>query len=395
MTPSDVQVAEFAQLFDFFERLASRRARKSRTDASTAADDISTAPLPKDLVPVAKRLSTIVPTARKVDEYPATRPRRNTLASVLDRKASPMTLRPSDEGSDDEDDDASLAKFPLASKYPFTFKLMVHKLYRKDDWAKTVKEMLMKSKNEFKSLAEVKQEDAKTRAEEKEGEQEEQENRGRAEGGSVQVKVDTQPRARHNSGVSRVRQRSHSVVGVRRNSMMVTTPVIATPRSPVAGTAPRPDVRALKKRCVGRRRSMSMSGPMNGEETSPLSKGKLKGTWVYNSAVSYSERPTSARTPESLPFQPPPSPTEPLSRNRPMSWTPMMPLSAGFNDEKATRRGSLGGNMSFSPNLMSVSSVRKAKDGNLAARRRSAMLSGAEHVEAEEEKRPVKRPFLG
>ncbi|PPR03786.1 hypothetical protein CVT24_007528 [Panaeolus cyanescens] len=388
MTPSDAKVAEFAQLFDFFEKLASRRSRKSKQDASTISEEIREAPLPKDLVPVVKRLSTIVPAARKQDAYPTTRPRRNTMASVLDRKASSMSLKLSDESSD-EDEAASLAKFPLAKKYPFTFKLMLHKLYRKDDWAKAVKDMLTKSKNEYKSLAEKEQELENVVDE---GGKKDEDDTGMASNGSLQFKVGPPPRSRRNSFASGVRQRSQSAVGVRRNSMMVSSPISVTPRSPVPGTAPAPDVRAVKKRCVGRRRSMS--GPLNGDDASPLSNGKLKGTWVYNSAISYSERPASSRTPALLPFQPPPSPTEQLARYQQRE-SAHRPLSGGLDNIRVARRSSLGGAGNFTPTLMPISGVKQAKDGNLAARRRSAMLGTEGNEPSGEDKRPVKRPFSG
>jgi hypothetical protein len=49
-----------------------------------------------------------------------------------------------------------LGEFQLAEekKYPFTFKHMIHKLYKEDDWLRTVKEVLEKSKQDFKPLGE-------------------------------------------------------------------------------------------------------------------------------------------------------------------------------------------------------------------------------------------------
>ena len=58
-------------------------------------------------------------------------------------------MDPDDNSNEDRE---LLARFPLGKTYQFTFKLMVHQLYQVNEWAKTVKEMLEKSKMEFKPL---------------------------------------------------------------------------------------------------------------------------------------------------------------------------------------------------------------------------------------------------
>ena len=246
--------------------------------------------IPEELNPVLQKLSTII-SARNT----GTRPRRNTVASIISPTDNDKTT--SDDGSD-EDDEESLAKFPLADKkkYPFTFRLMVHKLYKKDDWARTIKEMLERSKNEFMSLAEK---EAVMRAKEKK----EQENQPPHEGDAgVRFKVGPIPaRGRRGSIAAGVRRRSYSVVGVGSKSYVAISPL---PKSP--GTGTQPEVRALKKRCIGRRKSMG--GPLNAGAEVATDTSKSRGTWVYDAAVSSAERPVPT-TFSTFPPAPPPSPT--------------------------------------------------------------------------------------
>jgi hypothetical protein len=285
MTSSSAETAEFARLFDFFERLASRCAQSS--DSDVPMDDLRSLPIPEELEPVIKSLSTIVgtskaPCSRALDS----RPRRNTVA------ATKCTLAA--DSDDNSDEDESFAKFPVGKRYPFTFKLMVHKLYRVDEWAKTVNEMLEKSKMEFKPLAEQ-----DTVAEEEKAEKE-QDDVTAVNKNTVHFKV----------GVSNGGGRRGSVVGQRSQSVVVLGTKIVRPTSPLPkslGSGGQREFRALKKRCVGRRRSMG--GPMNGESVG----GRITGdSWVYDAATSSAEHPA-------FPSAPLPPPTgilshQPLSR---------------------------------------------------------------------------------
>lgn len=259
MTASDSKTAEFARLFDLFERLASRKSRAINGEGHTTnLDDVRSLPVPSDLAPVVHSLASLVGTRKHREERlkkSGGRARRNTVASPG------MTLH--DIDSDDEDE-TSLAKFPLGKKYPFTFKMMLYKLYQLDDWAEKVKQVLEKSQIEYKPLAET----------------------GSEVGDQEGMEVEEKPsgRVHFKAGIAGggarrpyVRPRSHSVLVVGKCRDVGTGPI-----SP--GRAPRQAVleetRAVKKRCVGRRKSMS--GPLAVE----AEVGKIGGGWVYDAAVS-------------------------------------------------------------------------------------------------------------
>ena len=100
--------------------------------------------IPEELEPVTKSLSVIVGMSKSAcgtlgpDGQCNVPSANHTLAEDFD--------------SNFDEDNESLAKFPLGKRYPFTFKLMVHMPYRVDEWAKKVEQMLEKSKMVFKSL---------------------------------------------------------------------------------------------------------------------------------------------------------------------------------------------------------------------------------------------------
>lgn len=74
----------------------------------------------------------------------------------------PNNLNRQSETDDDEKNphaksrcsDESTKDFSVGEKYPFTFKLMIHKLYEADQWASKVKDALENSRRQFKPLAE-------------------------------------------------------------------------------------------------------------------------------------------------------------------------------------------------------------------------------------------------
>ncbi|KAJ7623237.1 hypothetical protein FB45DRAFT_991727 [Roridomyces roridus] len=140
---SDEKRAEFAKLFDLFEMLATRRSQVTVTQS--IVDDTCGIPIPADLEPVFHSLATVVP-PRSV------RPRRNTVAA-LGRTAT-YADDASDTDSDMDEEEKSLAKFPLGKTYAFTFKMMIHKLYQVDEWAQKVRDVLQRSQIEYKPLAE-------------------------------------------------------------------------------------------------------------------------------------------------------------------------------------------------------------------------------------------------
>ncbi|KAH7910309.1 hypothetical protein BJ138DRAFT_1153272 [Hygrophoropsis aurantiaca] len=209
ITRTNTKTAEFAKLFELFDRVATRR---SRGDVGIAIGREDIAAIPPEFAPVLKNLSTLlsIRAQRNQDRQikPTGRPRRNTVGAGVAEE---------------------LPSFPPEDRYPFTFKLMLHKLYDIGAWAEKVKSTVEASKEQFKPLAERIQEFS--------------------EENTRQLK----------KGVTRAR--SHSVIGAPKS-----------PRAALGRVVPAEPSRALKKRCVGRRKSMS--GPMAG------------AGWVYDAAVS-------------------------------------------------------------------------------------------------------------
>ncbi|KAJ7898403.1 hypothetical protein B0H13DRAFT_2337453 [Mycena leptocephala] len=136
--------------------------------------------------------------------------------------------------------------FPLGKTYTFTFKMMIHKLYQVDEWAQKVRDVLKKSQIEYKPLAE--REEVK------------------------KVETDASPVA-----AGRVHFKAEPFH--RRPSK-----IAANARAPSAAltvaTTVQDDVRAVKKRCIGRRKSVS--GPLS--PASPIGEG-----WIYDAAISSAE----------------------------------------------------------------------------------------------------------
>jgi len=135
-------------------------------------------------------------------------------------------------------EDVGSPTFPLEEHHPFTFKLMLHKLYNVDEWAEKVKSAVEASKEQFKPLAERMQE-------------------------VVRDATGKERAAKRNVG----RARSQSVLNTKSKGKAVSREHIP-PSSPPAGDFSR----VLKKRCVGRRKSIS----------EPLA----RGVWVYDAAIS-------------------------------------------------------------------------------------------------------------
>ncbi|KAI0048736.1 hypothetical protein FA95DRAFT_1006909 [Auriscalpium vulgare] len=169
------KTAEFARLFYFFDKLTQPRTSDATAPVPQVASNTSADTeewFPKDIAPLLEKLSSIlakdVPqgaeeelseslaetsntpitavkptfdipsqpsTIRQVPSTP-TRPRRNTVATPT-HTAMPKTH----------------ARFPLGEKrYPFTFKMLLHKLYDLDGWATKVREVLAASQEQFRPL---------------------------------------------------------------------------------------------------------------------------------------------------------------------------------------------------------------------------------------------------
>ncbi|KAF9244108.1 hypothetical protein BU15DRAFT_86074 [Melanogaster broomeanus] len=243
VTQANSKTAEFARLFDLFDRVASRRARAIAGDTPEviSADDI--AGVPAEFAPVLNNLSTILSIRalrdeepRRAQQKPTGRPRRNTVAiapSTVDGGAPVQDLERCD-GAEAVDSPS----FPLGERYPFTFKLMLHKLYDLDEWAEKVKNAVEASKSQFKPLAERFQNVVRE--------------------ATGKEKVEKRRVAR---------SRSHSVLGSGAKSKLS-----IAPRPPPTSSACPEVSRVLKKRCIGRRKSL----------------GGLMSTnvWVYDAAIS-------------------------------------------------------------------------------------------------------------
>ncbi|KAJ3931197.1 MAG: hypothetical protein NXY57DRAFT_1081395 [Lentinula lateritia] len=235
--------AEFAHLFELFEKLASRRTRATDIGESPVMDDTHILSIPLDLQPVFRNLATLV-TPRTISAS-GRRGRRNTVAV------------PSGSSDIDADTDTeSVAKFPMGKQYPFKFKMMLHKLYELDDWGKKVREVLERSQKEYKPLAE-------TVSHPESGDN------ARGEDGGVEgVHLGIE------SGVKSPRKRTGRPRGHTVTSSSGGTWKETVSRS--VGVQPRDDERTVKKRCVGRRKSMNgLIGDLP--------------NWVFNATVASSE----------------------------------------------------------------------------------------------------------
>ncbi|KAH9962680.1 hypothetical protein BC827DRAFT_1266925 [Russula dissimulans] len=181
------QSAEFARLYYFFEKLTQPRSRGTIQDqesASIGTTSTTDGPVPEDIAPLLKNLSAILTKDEPVDadapgaseaqvsipEAPMT-----ALASTFGTCSSPPSLPPAStdpisadhasltrprrntvavSGPSGSDLGRMQTRFPLREKrYPFTFKLLLHKLYDLEDWAAKVREVLAASQETFRSLS--------------------------------------------------------------------------------------------------------------------------------------------------------------------------------------------------------------------------------------------------
>ncbi|KAG2071632.1 hypothetical protein BDR04DRAFT_1015740 [Suillus decipiens] len=228
ITKTNPKAAEFARLFELFDRIATRRAKGS-TEPAISVDDIQS--VPAEFASVLKNLSTILSlrAQRKQERLHKLtgRPRSNTVG-----------VAPTTQNTVDVAQDAGNPTFPLGEHHPFTFKLMLHKLYNVDEWAEKVKSAVEASKEQFKPLAERMQEVTK-------------------EGIGKERVV----------GKNVARSRSQSVINPKSKGK-----ALSREQAPVSLARANDFGRVLKKRCVGRRKSIN--GPLAG------------GVWVYDAAIS-------------------------------------------------------------------------------------------------------------
>ncbi|KAH9987146.1 hypothetical protein BJV74DRAFT_796597 [Russula compacta] len=292
--------AEFARLYYFFEKLTQPRSRggipnqdQESMSRKTTADGLGT--VPEDIAPLLKNLSAILTKDDPADgdhlETPmtalastfaqssspprsahhpisdpvSTRPRRNTVAGPgPGDQTRPSTRTPVDQQRQSRR--VQTRRFPLGEKhYPFTFKLLLHKLYDLEEWAAKVQGVLAASQEQFRSLSSSSHRPVAPAA-----------------GGLARPVLPGPPPpprflAHSLSPSPTRRRRAQSVLS--KTKANDAAPTITTTRSGPASPKPKPSKpsqpsRAVKKRIVNRRRS-----------TNGLGVGKM-GEWMYDVAVS-------------------------------------------------------------------------------------------------------------
>jgi hypothetical protein len=197
-TTSYEKSAEFARLYYFFEKLTQPRSRERIQDQESTLSRGTTTdgPVPEDIAPLLKNLSAILtkgepedgdalatgetqvsipetpmtalvstfpntslppplqpPTLPNSADHASTRPRRYTVAGSSAQTQTQTQTGPSVRTSVGQSTVVHQTRFPLGVKrYPFTFKLLLHKLYDLEDWAAKVQEVLATSQEQFRSL---------------------------------------------------------------------------------------------------------------------------------------------------------------------------------------------------------------------------------------------------
>jgi hypothetical protein len=237
------------------------------TTASTPTFVVSPSPLPSSIPPP--------PTHAAPDNHATatTRPRRNTVAVL-------SSSRPIGHGLPSE------TRFPLREKrYPFTFKLLLHKLYDLEEWAAKVQQVLAASQEQFRPLNSAPPQPVAISTGgggDSRGGNNNNNNHPRSPGspttssrrttfsdslfGAAEPVLDS-PTTR--------RQRAQSVSKSKANESGARSgsgPAMARPSPPPP--PPPPSSRAVKKRIVNRRRSTNGLGV------------EKKGEWMYDAAVS-------------------------------------------------------------------------------------------------------------
>jgi hypothetical protein len=253
MIDTDTKTTEYAKLFDFFEHLAScSQQPRNATVVSPKDGDINddsghADPAQKIPAPLLKDLETFLATRVQHHTYPQPntihRPPRNTA------DPSPPPREPLNE--EDPSTEETVPRFPLEEKYPFTFKLMIHKLYELREWAAKVKEVVEKSQKQFKPLSEKEVDDRKSGGIAKEGPVVASERKG------------TMPLTskRSNLAMATAKTRDGTVV----------------PAVKPTGSGMRAGTVVLKKRCIGRRKSTG--GPSGNAN-------QVNVGWSYDAAAS-------------------------------------------------------------------------------------------------------------
>ncbi|KAG6374743.1 hypothetical protein JVT61DRAFT_4118 [Boletus reticuloceps] len=278
------KTAEFSRLFDLFDRVATRRTRALFGDASEVISEDDIANVPSEFAPVLRNLSTILSFRARRDEVharcaqpaPTTKPRHDTLTSTPSKKSPIEKSMPRVdviEPSNAVEQDTENPTFPLGERYPFTFKLMLHKLYDLDEWAEKVKDAVETSKSQFKPLAERVQNVTTKRNDVHP-----------ALGPSAKFKPPSTTKHPHSAAPSKDATTNVKERGERRTSVR---PFLGTsakfkppsvtrhPHSAALPTSKPEASRVVKKRCIRRRKSINC----------PMS----TSVWVYDAVISATE----------------------------------------------------------------------------------------------------------
>lgn len=292
--------AEFARLYYFFEKLTQPRSREGIQDqesTSSSREPTGDGPFPEDIAPLLKNLSAILtkepedrdapeadeaqvsipetpmtalaptfttcppppsPILPIISDHATTRPRRNTVAGSLTQPGPNLRTHLGQSVVHQ-----TRFKFPLRVKrYPFTFKLLLHKLYDLEDWAAKVQDVLAASQEQFRSLDSTPANSSS----------------GNGGGDGSGARSPSSPGVTFTSSLFGTassplespptrRRRTQSISRTKAND-------IATRSGPNATSRPPQPSRAIKKRIVNRRRSVIGLGI-----------GKM-GEWMYDAAVS-------------------------------------------------------------------------------------------------------------
>lgn len=272
---SEAKARELARLSNLFNRLAAWQLGGSAPSNS----DVQL-PMPDEFTSVLQNLSSIVNNQTPV--YTAAhRPRRNTMAMLPCETSQDSYSR-----GDVSNGLISPEPFPLMNEeYPFTFKHMIHKLYKRDIWAQTVKEVLERSKKDFKPLADKDSQKSHVWIDH------DAQNTSRRKSAMMPPGLGTAKRTSllaKGNGTRRLSQ------AVRHDMRAPLSPI--SPKDPFTSSHQAPtngeSIRALKKRCVGIRKSVSgiPSIYLDGD-VKPEDSGKKGGSFVYASSVSSTEGP--------------------------------------------------------------------------------------------------------
>lgn len=288
----DDKSAEFARLYYFFEKLTKPRSHGRCPSDESESHEI----VPEDIAPLLKNLSAILTKDGPIDEDASdlgkaqvSVPETPTTASVptFASSASPSqpamgtldhapTARPRRNTVAGSHADAPVtaigrgiqARFPLREKrYPFTFKLLLHKLYDLEGWAAKVQEVLAASQDRFRSLGPSPTAGAATG--DSSSSDGDNNNSPSSPGSPITFSASVfgaPPLLPLEPPSPTRRQRAQSAS----KSKAANDAIRSGPATPVR---PQPS-RAVKKRIVNRRRSMTGLGV------------ETKGEWMYDAAVS-------------------------------------------------------------------------------------------------------------